>query len=438
MRVLIKGLLLGALWSIVLFSAGGCTAVAGKKEALSSETTTVNKLETPAAKEKKESVATLKNDVQRILKKSRKTTGVSDKPGPGIKVKRAKKKVSRREDAGFLTVDKKVYDFGTVEPRQQVTGEFMLKNEGSEPLEINKRIRASCGCTKPILKTYHLKPGESVPLTVKYTVGSNPGVTSKKIWVLSEPPALPERLTMSVKAKVKPVVNVTPEEFRFEIRDGTQNNTSLILESTDGIPFRVLSVASRGNAVKAQKYSHKKDTKHIISVKVNPKELKKSPSGMITIKLDHPKLKRVVRRYKAVLPFSAYPSSKSFYNMKPGESRNVMIRIVSNYGQDFQVDKIVSEKGLIKVLKKSKTNDGYQVNISFTVPENNRSKKYIRDNLLITFKDRPEDSLKVPCYNLISSGYKRDRQRAAGSNRKMINRATGKRSRPVPSVPRKP
>jgi len=310
----------------------------------------------------------------------------------------------RRKGTGFLIVDKKVFDFGTVEPRQQVTGQFMLKNDGKEPLTIKKKIGSSCGCLIPKLKTYELKSGESIPLTVHFTADDIPGETTKRAWVVTEPPALPERVSVSVKALVREFVQVSPKEWCFEIREGaTSNELPLVLESTDGVPFQVLSVFCRGNAVKADKYPRDKKKKHVVPIKVDLEKLRKIPEGLVTVKINHPKVKKVVRRYKSVLPFAAYPSSKSFFNMKPGDTKKTVIKIISNFGEKFQIDKIISEKGMIKVLKQGYEKDSYRVEIAFTIPKGPKVKKYLKDNLVVTFKGHPGDVLHISCDNWISS-----------------------------------
>ena len=72
-----------------------------------------------------------------------------------------KKPSNRREDAGKLVADKLEHDFGTVEPRAKLKAQFMLKNEGTETIQLDKKIGHSCSCTVPTMKKKHPCPGRN-------------------------------------------------------------------------------------------------------------------------------------------------------------------------------------------------------------------------------------------------------------------------------------
>jgi len=60
-------------------------------------------------------------------------------------------------------LDEESFNFGTIKPGQPVSHDFILKNEGKDPLIIRK-ISTTCGCTASKPDTYEIKGGESTPL----------------------------------------------------------------------------------------------------------------------------------------------------------------------------------------------------------------------------------------------------------------------------------
>jgi hypothetical protein len=60
-------------------------------------------------------------------------------------------------------LDEDTYNFGTAAPGQPIAHDFILKNEGKDPLII-RRISTTCGCTASKPDKYEIKGGESTTL----------------------------------------------------------------------------------------------------------------------------------------------------------------------------------------------------------------------------------------------------------------------------------
>jgi hypothetical protein len=60
-------------------------------------------------------------------------------------------------------LDTESFDFGTITPGQPVAHDFILKNEGKDPLIIRK-VSTTCGCTASKPDKYEIKGGESTTL----------------------------------------------------------------------------------------------------------------------------------------------------------------------------------------------------------------------------------------------------------------------------------
>src|SRR5690554_1222442 len=66
-----------------------------------------------------------------------------------------------------ISVDKEVYDYGTIKKGANGTGEFTITNTGNAPLIIS-RAKGSCGCTVPEWPKEPIMPGASSVMSVRY------------------------------------------------------------------------------------------------------------------------------------------------------------------------------------------------------------------------------------------------------------------------------
>ncbi|MFC1782819.1 DUF1573 domain-containing protein [Planctomycetota bacterium] len=315
----------------------------------------------------------------------------------------AVKTTPRRSDAGHLSADFKNWNFGVVEPSIELTKTFTLTNDGTENLTITS-VSKSCNCTTENFRVpVTLKPGQSVPLEIKYNSGPAPGISQKQVTLAVKPPAQPEELTVSFTANIKKLVLAQPEILQFELRDSAPKNYDLTVESTDDRSFTIASYSSSGNAFQLGFDKNKKDTKHNLSISnVNFEKLRSTNHGYLNIRVTHPRISDVMVPFRAIPPFSVFPPVGRIYNLEPGKSQTTVINVVSNFREDFELGKITTDKGLIEVKSTTKTTDGYGYRIIIELTPPKDSKKVIFDDqLTIKIADRPRDTLIVPCYGHI-------------------------------------
>ncbi len=324
------------------------------------------------------------------------------KTNPAAEAKKAAEKapeVPRRDDAGLLVSDKMVLDFGKVEPKSKNNGEFILTNNGKEVLEIEK-VGKSCGCTVPELKTKVLQPGQSVPLSVTYSANNRPGKVTKNVWIETKAPHKPKRLTMKLTAEIVRYLKATPEKLKLNIQEQSEPQ-KLVIESTDGTEFKITKAYCNTDGLTVDFDKEAKANKHELTLKTNIEGLRKSQHGTIIVSVDHAKAKDIKVSYTAIKPFSAKPRSKYFRDLKPGISSEAEFEVVSNFGQEFEIDNIKSNNGSLEVISSEKSKNGYKVKYRLNVPQ--EAKGRVQDYFDVTIKGFEKDVLRVDCFGRLKN-----------------------------------
>jgi hypothetical protein len=308
------------------------------------------------------------------------------------------KKEDRREGAGHLVADKMDYDFGMIEPGEKLYGKYTLTNDGKETVEIDKNVGKSCGCTEPKLDSYVLKPGESTTLSFSFKASTDPGKVKKKVWVTTKAPSLPDKLTLTLSADIRKIMDIKPERLSFDIKESAPNKGTIVLKSTDGQPFKVTGCTSTGDVMDVTYDADKEATEHSLTYTARTDKLREHANGLLSIKTSSPKAKDLVVYFDSTWPFAVYPTTKHFRKVAPGQTETSNVKVMSNFGEPFELGEFSSKSGFLTVAGTTKTEDGYQVEIAFTIPADS-TKKYVSDILTINIKDHPKDSVEVRCYS---------------------------------------
>jgi hypothetical protein len=110
-----------------------------------------------------------------------------------------------------------VFDGGEVAKGADVRHDFGIKNDGSAPLEITD-VRPACGCT---VASYDktIAPGAVGKVHATVDTLNFQGPIAKALTVFTNDPDNPQ-LTLTVKVKVTPFVNVSPGYARFAATRG--------------------------------------------------------------------------------------------------------------------------------------------------------------------------------------------------------------------------
>lgn len=139
------------------------------------------------------------------------------------KVKKAKttKVVAKKDEAPKfemvkvagpgMVFESETVDYGTIEQGADGKREFVITNNGTEPLVISNAV-GSCGCTVPTFPKEPIAPGAKAILGVKYDT-NRVGAFTKSVTITSNAKDLPTKVVTikgNVNAKAAPVSPLTP------------------------------------------------------------------------------------------------------------------------------------------------------------------------------------------------------------------------------------
>jgi len=100
-----------------------------------------------------------------------------------------------------ITVDKLVYDFGTIpQDGGNVSTVFTVTNNTASAILLTN-VSTSCGCTSPKWTKEPIEPGKTGEVTVTYSPKGRPGPFEKVITISTS--GEPERLIVRIKGVVE-------------------------------------------------------------------------------------------------------------------------------------------------------------------------------------------------------------------------------------------
>ncbi len=105
------------------------------------------------------------------------------------------------------------YDFGHVTAGTKVQHDFVVKNTGTAPLDI-QRVVAACGCTATSTRSNSVAPGASTVVKAEFDTTGFSGEKFKAITVYSNDPDQPS-VSLALKGTVESDVKVSPRNVIF-------------------------------------------------------------------------------------------------------------------------------------------------------------------------------------------------------------------------------
>jgi hypothetical protein len=286
-----------------------------------------------------------------------------------------------------LKVEKDVCDLGEVGTDTKLTGEFKFTNTGTAPLKIT-HVVGCCGVTlKGVEAGQEYAPGEGGTLEFEYRALSIPSPAVKKVLYLQSNDPDCAITTLTVQVAVVRRVDFKPERLKLVLRGSNAGCPDVTLTSVDHRPFSITGFESTASTVTAEFNPNTKATEFVLKPKVDMTKLEHAMSGRISIDLTHPECHNVELWYDVLPEYTLNPPNVMMFGLKAGQSVQRSIWILNNYQEDFEIESVSSQKGIVKVLEKSKAdNSRYQLQVEMVAPARKQDEILVTDSLQVKIK----------------------------------------------------
>ncbi len=318
------------------------------------------------------------------IKPPAKKTGTVTPANPKI-VKVADDMTKAQNVSSVLKFDKLEHDFGVVGPNVYVNCEFKFTNISGKTLKFPRLPKAGCGCTVPKLDKMEYAAGESGVIKVRYHSNATPANVRKHITVFTGD-ADEATIELTIKAKIELAIVTTPKSLNLSLTKDNAGIKPIVITSKDGKAFAIKSYVSTSNIFSFDFDKTKKAIKHTIMPKVDMEKLKKRLTGNISINLDHPNTNQVVLRYNTPPMWKVTSPHIFLINPDPSKPETRDIKVMSNYGEQVEIESIVSAKKCIKVLSQEKMGKSVKLVVEVTPKRPQQNLRSFYDSLIIKLK----------------------------------------------------
>jgi hypothetical protein len=292
-----------------------------------------------------------------------------------------------------ITFEKVVHDFGNLGPHTSNLCEFRFKNTGNGVLRIGE-VTKTCGCTPFSLAKKQYAPGESGTLKVKYYSDTQLGHITKNLSVHSNDRTKPD-VTLALKAHVMTKVNYEPKTLSLLLKQENGGSPKITLTSVDGRPFSISHFKSTADYITADYNPSVKAMSFVLEPKVDMARLEKTLDGRIEIGLTHPECKTVTVGLRTVPKFRVAPASISVHGAKSQRQILKKVRILSNYGEGFDLASTSSKKGAVRVMSNTMVPNGYELELEIKPPPAGTRAGVFTETLFVNTKNG--ERLEIPC-----------------------------------------
>lgn len=244
-------------------------------------------------------------------------------------------------------------NFGDIGPETAHTTKFEFKNAGNAPLRI-LRIKACCGSvTRGVKVGQEFAPGESGALEVEYRPGNYPGPQSRNISMDTNDPEQPTS-SLTIKLNVVYKIEHSPNAVSLFPRKDNAACPPITIKSIDGQAFSIKGFRATANTLTAEFDPNAKATEFVLKPKADAEKLARNNRGQIVVTMDHPECASITIPFDVIPEFSITPQQLTLFNVKAGQPVQRDVWIMSNYGEDFEIESTSSQKGTVKVIETKK------------------------------------------------------------------------------------
>lgn len=327
------------IFAVLLFCVAGCQSESpGAKSPASAEPVKVTRV-TPIAGEKGN------DDVSDAVEQAR----------------------PRTMNAPRIVMESTEHDFGEIGPGTSHTAEFRFTNEGTAPLKITQ-VKSCCGVvTKGVKAGQEYASGETGVLELDYRATMQAGSLQRSLFIRSNDPVR-SVVTLAIKARIALRVQCEPASLKLFLEQDNAGAGNITLKSLDGRPFAIEAFRATDKTIKVDFDPRVEATEFVLKPIVDMEKIKRNLRGGISIDLTHPECRNVRLLFDVLPEYSVSPPSIMLFNLRAGQSIEREILISSNYQDDFEVDSVTSQEGIVTVLRKTKTQNRYELMLQVTPP----------------------------------------------------------------------
>lgn len=292
-----------------------------------------------------------------------------------------------------IAFEKVTHNFGDVGPGTNHVCEFRFTNTGNGILKINE-VSKVCGCTPFSLDKMEYAPGESGTLRVGYYADSQFSQTKKQLFVLSNDRRSP-KVALNIEARIVAKIDYEPKSLRLSLKHQNAGCPQITLTSLDNQPFSIRSFKSTANCITADYNPSAVATRFVLQPRVDMARLEQTLNGRIEIELTHPEYKVVTIGLNALPRFKVSPRPIVVREARQNYTVTRKVRVQNNYQEGFELEKVYSKKGIVKVLNSQKLKDGYELELNITPPAQKGRTSHFTD--VVVLKMKGGRSLEIPC-----------------------------------------
>lgn len=303
------------------------------------------------------------------------------------------------EPSPKIVVETDVHDFGDIDPGSQQKGQFQFSNQGQGVLKI-KKIQSTCGCTVPELKKKTYQPGEAGTINVTFRPGQRSGPVSKHLYILSNDKENP-KAPLTIKANVTRKISYEPQRFRLRLDEENVGIGDIKIESIDGRAFAISRIRIKPECMKIDYDPVVESKEFVIKPQVDIDKIKRIQNGNITITLTHPSQKTIIIPFDILPPFQTDPATLIALNASPDKPIRKTIYILSNYGEEFEVESVFANNDAIEILSQEYLEDKYEIILDIVPPSNLGSKRHFSSKLTVNIAGG--EKLEINCVGSISA-----------------------------------
>lgn len=295
-----------------------------------------------------------------------------------------------------IPLESRTHDFGTVARAAKTEHRFLIKNNSQTDIHL-RSIRASCGCTTPIIETEWIKPGETGSVLARFNTGTFTGSKSATLTISIDKPYFTE-LQLNVKGYIRSDVVLNPGEVNFgEIPVGEPKALDITLDYAGRSDWQLVRAESSLPFVDVRFEEISRNSGRV-SYKISTSLSADAPLGSlqnhVLLKTNDRNLTTVPVRILASVqpPIQISPQELALGSVAPAEPVNQ--RLVIKSRSEFRILEITSEVAEIRFDASETAKQAHVLNLAI-IPKAQAKDGHVSSEILIK-TDLKDEPIRVP------------------------------------------